>query len=322
MPQAACAGFLSLLLAACLAFSQAPDQPDPTRTIKVSTVVVNIFAVVEDAKGRPVPGLRKEDFTVTEDDLKQETRYFARNTEAPLTLGIVVDTSPSQESVLGIEREHAKTLIQRLVRSSDLAFVLHFDRQIELLQDLTADQQLLAHAIDAAAIDTGWDTASPSPQHHARFGGTHLYDALYLASNELMKSQTGRKVLVLLTDGQDQGSDVKAEAALAAAQKASVIIYSIAISDNAFYAVRDLQFHGNSVLKKFATATGGRTIPVDSRGAMSAAIKQIAEEVRGQYLLGYTPPKQRDGAFHRIRVTVRGCKCRVRARRGYYSEPE
>jgi VWFA-related protein len=137
-----------------------------------------------------------------------------------------------------------------------------------------------------------------------------------------MRNQVGRRVVVLLTDGEDLGSWVNLNAALEIAQRADVIIYSVAIIDRAFYLNRQMAFHGGSVLKRFSRSTGGRMSRVQDAASTAAAFRQIREELRGQYLLGYTPNKQRDGSFHTISVQVRAPNCRVRARRGYYAQSE
>jgi VWFA-related protein len=239
-------------------------------------------------------------------------------------MGIMVDTSPSQGKVLGIEQEQAKAFLRQVLRPKDLAFVLHFDVEVELLQDFTADQRLLAHAIDETVINGGGHGVMPGPFPTSDSGGaTHLYDAVYLASNDVLKNEVGRKVLILLTDGEDQGSKVKLETALEAAQKSDVINYSVDIVDRAFYGFHSMGFSGDSVLKKLSDDTGGRVIEVNHAKDASAAFQQIANELRTQYLLGYTPKNTRhDGAFRKIRVQVRNGDYKVQARRGYYAPTE
>jgi VWFA-related protein len=255
----------------------------------VSTEVVNVYAVVEDRKKHLIPNLTKDDFEIAEDKAPQEIRYFSRETDTPLTLGIMVDTSPSQGRVLDIEKQEAKAFLQQVLRPKDMAFVLHFDVEVELLQDFTSDSRLLARAIGETAINGGGRGVLPSPVPTADVGGaTHLYDAIYLAANELMKNEVGRKVLIMLTDGEDQGSRVKLNAALEAAQKSDVIIYSVAIIDRAFYWGHVMGFGGDSVLKKLSEETGGRVIQVDRARDTAGAFQQIADELRTQYLLGYT----------------------------------
>jgi len=303
---------------------QQKPEPAPSTILKISTEVVNVYAVVEDKKKHLIPDLKKEDFELLEDGKPQEIRYFSRETDTPLTMGILVDTSPSQGRVLGIEQEEAKAFLHQVLRPKDLVFILHFDVEVELLQDFTADQRLLAHAIDETVINGGGRGVLPSPVPTGDSGGaTHLYDAVYLASTELLKNEVGRKVLILLTDGEDQGSRVKLETSLEAAQKSDVINYAVAIIDRSFYWGQAIGFGGDSVLRKFADDTGGRVIEVHRAKDASAAFQEIANELRTQYLLGYTPTNTKhDGAFRRIRVQVRNKDYKVQARRGYYAPTE
>jgi VWFA-related protein len=318
--QAVCCTGL-LLLAAPWGTAQEKERLPSGPTLKVVTEVVNVYAVVEDKRKHLIPSLNKEDFEIIEDKSPQEIRYFSRETETPLTLGILVDTSPSQERVLGIEKEEAKAFLDQVLRAKDLAFVLHFDVEVELLQDFTSDRRLLARAIDETAIGGGGHGVLPAPlPSGGTFGATHLYDAVYLAANELMKNEVGRKVLILLTDGEDQGSRVKLNTALEAAQKTDLILYSIAIIDRAFYWGRVMGFGGDSVLKRLSDETGGRVIEVNRAKDTAVAFQQIANELRTQYLLGYTPTNtKRDGSFRKIHVRVRNGDYRVQARHGYYA---
>ncbi len=323
--KAACGLAITLcLLTPGAAPTPAQEQQEPPlegQTLKVSTEVVNVYAVVKDKKGHLIPNLNKEDFEVREDKVPQTIRYFSRETDTPLTMGIMVDTSPSQEHVLSLEQREAKAFLQQVLRPKDLAFILHFDLEVELLQDFTASQNLLAKAIDETVINGGGRGPLPTT-----FPGssdpccTKLYDAVYLASTELMKNEVGRKVLIILTDGEDAGSKVKLETALEAAQKSDVIIYCIDISDRMFYVGMGMPFSGESVLKKIAEETGGRVINVNKERDAHAAFQQIADELRTQYLLGYTPTNTRhDGGYRKIEVRTRSGNYKVQARRGYYA---
>jgi VWFA-related protein len=314
---------LAALSASRAAAQEKPGLPTGP-TLKVSTEVVNVYAVVRDKKGRMIADLNKGDFELEEDKQPQEIRYFSREADTPLDLGIMVDTSPSQGRVLDIEKEQAKAFLHQVLRPKDLAFVIHFDVDVELLQDFTADFRLLAHAIDETVINGGGHGVLPSPLPTGDMGGaTHLYDSVYLAANDLMKNEVGRKVLILLTDGEDQGSKVKLEKALETAQKSDLIIYSVAIIDRAFYYSHGAFFQGDSVLKKLSEETGGRVIRVDRARDTAAAFQQIADELRTQYLLGYTPANtRRDGSFHKIHLQVRNGEYKAQARRGYYAPAE
>ncbi|HME01267.1 MAG TPA: VWA domain-containing protein [Terriglobia bacterium] len=294
--------------------------PPPGQPLKVSIEVVNVYAVVQEKKGHLVPDLNKDDFEITEDNVPQQVKYFSRQTDTPLTLGMMVDTSPSQERVLPTEQEQAKAFLNQVLRPKDLAFVLHFDLEVELLQDFTADLQRLTHAIDETVINGGGQGPSPSTFPGANIGGTHLYDAVWLAANELLKNEVGRKVLILMTDGEDQGSREKLSSGLEAAQRSDVIIYSVEISDQSFYHTRGMGYGGDSVLRKLSEETGGRVVPVKNAGETAAAFQQIARELRTQYLLGYTSTNTKhDGTYRKIRVEVKSGNYKIQTRRGYYA---
>ncbi len=310
-----------LLIAASFAGAQETQEPlQPGTTLKVTSEVVNVYAVVRQKNGHLISDLNKDDFTLEEDHVPQVIRYFARDTDTPLTMGILVDTSPSQGRVLAVEQRESEAFLQEVMRPKDLTFVLHFDVEVELLQDFTADLHLLNKAIDETEINGGgMRTTGTFPSGDAA-GATHLYDAVYLSARELLKNEVGRKVLILLTDGEDQGSKVKLEAALQAAQKSDVIIYSIAISDEAFYHRQGLGYGGDSVLQKLSGETGGRVIQVKNENDTSIAFQRIASELRTQYLLGYTPSNTKlDGTFRKIEVKVPNKDVKVNARRGYYA---
>ena len=319
----ACCG---LILASVPVFAQNQQNQTPAPsgpTLKVSTEVVDVYAIVEGKHHDLIPNLQKQDFEVTEDGASQQIKYFTRETDTPLTIGLMVDTSPSQQHVLPIEQQQAKAFLDQVMRPKDLTFVLHFDLDVELLQDFTADRRLLAKAIDETQINGGGQGPVPGT-----FPGsstpccTHLYDAVYLASNDLMRSEVGRKVLILLTDGVDEGSKERLDVALESAQKSNIIIYSIDISDAGFYFTRGFGFGGGGegVLKKLSEETGGRIIKVKNQKETAAAFQQIADELRTQYLLGYTPSNAKhDGSFRKIRVRVTNTAYKVQARRGYYA---
>jgi VWFA-related protein len=314
-------GAVFLGAASLRGLAQQPTEQAPPPTLKVTTAVVNVYAVVEDKQKHLIPDLKKEDFELQEDGVTQEIRYFSRETDTPLTLGIMVDTSPSQGKVLGIEQDQAEAFLHQVLRPKDLAFVLHFDVDVELLQDFTSDQRLLAHAIDETVINGGGHGVMPGPFPTSDSGGaTHLYDAVYLAARELLKNEVGRKVLILLTDGEDQGSKVKLQTALEASQKSDVINYSVAIIDRGFYRGQFMGYGGDSVLKKLSDDTGGRVIEVNHTKDTAAAFEEIAKELRTQYLLGYVPTNTKlDGTFRKIQVRVHNGDYKVQARRGYYA---
>ena len=300
--------------------SQQQEQalPPTAAQLKISVNVVNVYAVVRDKK-RLVPDLNKGDFELTEDNVPQEIKYFAKQTDTPLTLVLAVDTSPSQERVLPAEQAASKQFASEVLRPKDAFAVIHFDVEVELLQDFTSDLAYLNRAIDETQINGGG--GGPMPGTFPTTGGaTHLYDAVYLASHDMLANESGRKVIILVTDGEDQGSRLTLDQSLEMAQKADVIIYSILLADRGFYMRGGFGYGGEGVLNKLSSETGGRVIRANNPRNTSEAFEEIANELRTQYLLGYTSSnKNNNGAFRRIKVHVTQGNYTVQARRGYYA---
>ena len=312
---ASAAGVIPMMLAGQDANQQTPP---PSSTLKVNVNVVNVYAVVSEHK-RLVPDLSKEDFDITENNTPQEIKYFSKQADTPLTLVLAVDTSPSQQRVLPAEQVAAKQFASQVLRPKDAFAVLHFDVEVELLQDFTSELKYLTKAIDDTEINGGGAGPLPGTFPTAGGGATHLYDAVYLASHDMLRNETGRKVIILVTDGEDQGSKETLNASLEAAQKADVIVYSILLVDRSFYGLGGLGYGGEGALNKLSGETGGRVIRAGNRNA-SDAFQQIAAELRTQYLLGYTPSdRAADGAFRHIKVRVKQGHYDVQARRGYYA---
>jgi len=238
----ACALALTLIAVPC--FADTPKTPDTVATIAVDVKVVTLPVTVRDKHGQIVKDLTKDDFVLREDGRAQTIKYFSLQANLPLTLGLLVDTSWSQREVLDQERNASRTfLTQMMTQEKDKAFLIHFDREVELLQDLTSHHEKLEKALDllktadrpdsnSRSNDSGngdsrnGDDSDSRGSGH-RHGGTQLYDAVYLASNELMKKQTGRKAVVVLSDGVDRGSKTTLESAIEAAQRADTVVYSI-----------------------------------------------------------------------------------------------
>jgi len=307
-------------------FPAAPQQQAPdglsSQSIKSTSVAVNVYAIVEGRRGRMVPNLNKDDFELTEDAAPQKIDYFSQETNATLSLGVSIDTSVSQGRLLGTEREAAKKFLRSVLQTGDQAFVMSFDADVKLLKDFTHAASELARAVDSVETN-GTGRSILQDDAATSTGGTHLYDSVYLASNELMKARYGRKVLVLVTDGEDQGSRTNLQESIEAAEKADVIVYSIVVSDPQFYSLIGGSYHGDASLRKIARETGGRTIRVKSIEQIGPAFQQIARELRSQYLLGYSPSNLRhNGSFRRIHVKVRGQNYTVRTRTGYYDRSD
>ena len=214
---------------------------DSAATIAVDVKVVTLPVTVRDKHGKIVRDLTKDDFTLQEDGRPQTIRYFSQEANLPLTLGLLVDTSRSQTNVLDAERNASRGFLdQMLVQEKDKAFLIHFDREVELLQDLTSSREKLQAALELLKTpsdrdrskdpnDSG-DSRSGSGSHHG--DGTQLYDAVFLASNELMKKHQGRKALVILSDGVDRGSKTSLESAIESAQRTDTVVYSIYFADS------------------------------------------------------------------------------------------
>lgn len=290
--------------------------------IKTTSVAVNVYAIAEGRHGQLIRNLKKDDFELIEDGTAQKIEYFSQETNAALSLGVAIDTSVSQGHLLGTEQEAAKKFLRSILQNGDKAFVMSFDVDVKLLKDFTNEATELAGAIDSAEIN---ETGRSILQEDAASstGGTHFYDAVYLASNELMKARFGRKVLVLITDGEDQGSKTNLQKSIESAEKADVIIYSIVVSDPEFYSLMGGTYHGDARVRRLARDTGGCAIRVRSIEQIGQAFEQIARELRAQYLLGYSPSNVRhDGSFRRIHVKVRGHNYIVRTRTGYYDSSD
>jgi VWFA-related protein len=303
--------------------AQAPEPRPPIGTITSTTREVNVYATVHDKKGRLVSSLDKSDFDLRDDGASQQILYFSRETNVPLSLGVLIDTSPSQAGLLAKEQQAAKLFLRSVLHASDQAFVIHFDVDIEVLQDFTNSPKMLSLALDEMRINETGQSVLPQASTNPHHGATRLYDAVYLASNELMKTRYGRKVLVLVTDGQDQGSAETWKSALEAAEKADVIVYTVVITDPDFYVLRGVSYHGNANMRKLCQATGGRDIVAASIEKIGSAFDAIADELRSEYLLSYSPTKvANQQPFHEIRLGTPNHHYSVRARSGYFAAAE
>lgn len=300
---------------------QQQDDQAQAPTFKVNVNVVNLYFNVKDKHGALIPDLKKEDFQVFEEGATQKIKYFNVNSEQPLTLGILIDCSGSQQRVLPMTQMIGSEFVREVLRPKDEAFVISFDIQVELLQDFTNDASRLQRALHKTRINTGGGSygvpgigQGPVPVHDPK--GTLLYDAVYLASDEKLKQEVGRKALIILTDGEDQGSRTKIREAIEAAQKSDAIVYVI------FEADRYATFgSGKGEMKKIAEDTGGRVIDVrDDPKKLKEAFDQISNELRSQYYIGYTPNNQkRDGTYRRVEVKLTSKDLKIQARKGYYA---
>jgi VWFA-related protein len=299
------------------------DQDQSMETLKVRVNVVQLFFNVKDKKGALIPNQTKDDFEVFEDGKPQSIKYFTAESNLPLTLGILIDSSGSQMRVLEMEKEVGGAFLSQILRDKDEAFVIGFDVNVDLLQDFTNDVRRLKAALNKAKINTGGGGGSlpglgggPIPTSNPR--GTLLYDAVYLASHDELAHEVGRKAMILLTDGEDQGSQLRIKDAIEAAQKSDSICYVLLIADRGFYG--GFGYSGDSEMKKLANETGGRVIEVGNKiEKLKEGFDQIAKELRSQYNLGYTPTNAtQDGTFRKIEIRSKQ-SYKIQTRSGYYA---
>jgi VWFA-related protein len=307
----------------------APTEEQSVATFKLNVNLVDVFFTVKGKDGTLVPHLTKDDCTITEDKEPQKLKSFVAESQLPLTLGILLDTSGSQQRVLSLEQDVGGQFLQRVLRQKDEAFLLSFDVNVDLMQDYTNSARLLTHALNKAEINTaGGNGAAGIPGAGGgtvpTIGdpkGTVLYDAVYLAANEKLTQESGRKAMILLTDGEDEGSSHKIQEAIAAAQRSNVIVYVILIADRGFYG--GFGYSGFSAMSKLTQETGGRLIDVGNNGKkLEAAFQQIEDELRTQYVATYTPSNTKlDGTFRKLGVECRGDGMKVQVRKGYFATP-
>lgn len=302
----------------------APESDQPLETFKSQVNVVNLFFNVKDKHGMLIPNLTKTDFEVYEDGKPQTIKYFSAESNQPLTLGILIDTSPSQTRVLTIEQESCSEFLHSVLNKKDLAFLINFDADIDLDQDYTNSARDLTHALNKLQIGGGSAGGGPvgiggGPVPNSNPRSTALYDAIFLAADEKLKSEVGRKAMIVFTDGQDEGSHLKIRDAIEAAQKADTIAYVILIADRGFYG--GFGFSGDADMRKLSQETGGRVIEVgNNQQKLRDAFNQIQNELRSQYNIGYTPSNTKlDGSYRKVQIHSKGSDLKIQARQGYYA---
>jgi VWFA-related protein len=275
-----------------------------SKTIKVSTDLVNVLFTVFDKKNRLVVDLTKDDLRVTEDGKPQSIRFFSRESDLPLRIGILIDTSNSIRDRLHFEQEAAVDFLNETMRpGKDLAFVVGFDVEPQLIQDYTDDEEKLSDAI--RGLRAG--------------GGTGLFDAIYFSSKQKMlyfppPEPYLRRVMVIISDGLDNQSEHTREEALAMARHAEVVIYAISTNRTG------LSIQGDKVLKRLAQETGGKVFFPFSASDLAENFQEIARELRSQYSLAYVSTNTaHDGTFRHISVTAREKDYHVRAKTGYFA---
>jgi VWFA-related protein len=310
------------VLISALALSAFLFAQDDT-TLKVDVSLVNILFNVRDKKSGLVGDLKKDDFKVYEDGKEQQIKYFNRETDLPLTIGLLIDVSASQGNLIEVEKNAAYQFFGSVLRKQDLAFLISFGEDSELLQDYTSSPKLLRAGLDGLRVSSGVGGFGPGPVPTiSQPRGTVLYDAVYVASADQLRGQVGRKVLVLITDGEDQGSKYKIQQAIEAAQKADAIVYGFYYVDRAFYGGQGLVFGGtsDSALRQMSEDTGGHVFHVDRKLTLQEAFTELQDEMRSQYAIGYTSTNPtKDGSFRKIEIKTNNKDWKVQARKGYYA---
>lgn len=359
----------TLLVCSCIALRAQDHQPAPTEpqlhhlpaatagTPGSSGKLVTIYATVRDKHGKIVPNLTKDDFVLEEDGRPQAISQFVVQTDVPLTVGLLIDTTASQRAVLIPERNSSYAFLDRLLAAKDVAFIIHFDREVELLQDLTSSRPKLQSALQLLQLaqnNADRNSNSGGGQRQNR-DGRHLYDAIWLASTQMMKKQQGRKELFVLSNGVDRGSTESLSDAIEAAQRADTSVYTIYLGEeeseqregsrrggwgaggpvgwpgggypgggypggggNPY--PREPRVDGKKILLQISEHTGGMMFEVSKKLPLDQIYSVAAEGLRNQYSLSYTPnPPDGDTGYHTIHLTANKKGLTVQARQGYYS---
>jgi len=363
---------LLMSAASLLAGRAVRGQQQADVTFSADVKVVNVLATVRNGKGEVVRDLTVNDFSITEDSRPQTIRYFSRETDLPLTLGLLVDTSGSQRRVLPEERTASRRFFEQVLREDkDQAFLIHFEREVELLEDLTSSRQKLESALDSLDRPElqrpgsgGGNTGGSYPGSggggypgdggggqryprggRGRGGGTALYDAVFLAGDEVLRKQKGRKAVVVLSDGVDNASKTSLSGAIEAAQRSDTIVYSILFADEQGYGgggggippifdggpgmgrrgggrrmPQEARPDGKKILERISKETGGSLFEVSKKHPLEDIYRSIEEELRSQYSLAYTSDRTDSGTgYRKIQVTAKQKGLTVQARDGYYA---
>src|SRR5271157_2924030 len=240
--------------------AQTQNQGQTPPVIKSEVTLVNLFATVRDKNKRVVTDLKQDDFHVAEDGHDEKIAFFSKDMSLPITMGLLLDTSGSEQFMLGAIQDAGGRFMRRVLKKGDEAMVISFDSDVDLLSDFTDDKTILDRAINKARINIpggGMIAGNPGPIGSQNMTGTALYDAIYLACGEKLNGEAGRKAIIIVTDAQDEGSKVRLEEAVEAAQRTDTVIHILLVADP--------RFGGNmGVAHKLTEDTGGRLIVVNS----------------------------------------------------------
>ncbi|MGC1967053.1 MAG: VWA domain-containing protein [Candidatus Acidiferrales bacterium] len=302
---------LPILLAAAVLTAAAQQSP----TISTRTNLVSLIATVHDPDGRVVKNLTPDDFLLLEDGKPQQIIYFSQESDLPLTIGLLVDTSRSQTGVLEQERRASYTFLDQVLREgTDHAFIAHFDIRVGILQDPTSSRDALQMALERLKI----------PDRDS----TLVFSAIKECSEDPMYHLRGRKAFILLSDGVAHKESTSITEAIEYAQRADTIIYPIRFADpenfsrpviGAILAIASQ--HGKQGLHRMANETGGAYFEVTPNESIEDIYAQIEEDLRNQYSVGYTPGRAKpDGKYHKIKLTTKDRHFTVNTRAGYYAK--
>ncbi len=297
----------------------------PLHSFHAQANLVNLNVSVETRHGRFVPGLTRNDFKIYENGRRQKIAFFSVSNSTPLTLAILLDTSPSQKNLIAEEKAVAGNFLRAELRPKDLALAISFDENITLLSDFTASADELARRLDRARIGGGSAQSMLNPGSFPSSGqasGTRLWDAIVEVCRDKLSEQTGRKAIIVITDGQDEGSRYSWRAARRALLDSNTTLYALVASDPAIYREFGGYYGGAGRLKQIARASGGQSFNTIGNRHLERDFSRIGEELRDQYTLAYVPEHGMNGRYYRIRVrlakTVRK-HCKVRTRKGYFA---
>ena len=311
-----------LILSAAGVLASAPLVRAQDVTFSTEVKVVNVLANVHAKSGEIVRGLTKDDFVLSEDGRPQNIRYFSSETDLPLTLGLLVDTSMSQRRVLDAERIASYDFLDQVLReATDHVFIVQFDMGVEIRQSLTSSRRKLEAAL--AQVD--------APSMHQlqlqRGGGTLLYEAIAVAARDVMRAQTGRKALIVISDGVDTGSEVPLATAVEEAQRADTLVYSIVFSDANAYGTSLGPLlggggpDGKGVLMRISRETGGRCFEVSKTVSIAQIYRDIQQELRSQYNLGFVSDVPvRISGFRRLQLTAKAKGMVVQSQSRYWAQ--
>jgi VWFA-related protein len=295
---------------------QSPQQA--TGQIRVGVGLVNLYATVRDKHNALIANLEQQDFHVYEDGVEQKVAFFSREKTLPITLGLLIDTSGSETFMLDTEKSAAVQFLHQILKPKDEAMIMSFDLDANLLADWTTDMGELSRAIRRAEINAPFVSGpvTPGPIPTSDNVGTVFRDAVYLACNEKLSSEAGRKALVILTDADDHGSKVSMAEAVESAQRADTVVHILLVSQSRWTA-------DPGAANKLASETGGRVIDVNNPKKMEQAFEEISDELRSEYVIGYySSNSKRDGTYRKIKVEVTDKSDKVLTRKGYYAATE